>query len=145
LRLTGYKRLLIINTLLVGLSLWSFMLINAQSSIYLMAGLTFIFGFLISMQFSGMNSMAYAEITTEQMSSASSIMGTLQQLAQSFGVAMSAILIRVFSPSSLVLSPQVFHHVFFALGIITFLSSVIFCYLKKDDGMQMLKRNLAPV
>jgi len=110
-----------------------------------MAILTFIFGLLISMQYSGMNSMAYADITTDQMSSASSVMGTMQQLAQSFGVAVSAILIRVFSPSNGVLGPGVFHHVFFVLGVVTFISSLIFCALKKSDGMQMLKRDLAPV
>lgn len=142
LRFVGYKRLLILNTALVALSLWSFALIDANTSIYFIGFLTFLYGFLISLQYSSMNSLAYADIDSQYLSSATSIMSTMQQLAQSFGVAVGALLIRIFSPvatQKFILSTQVFHHTFFAMGILTLFSTLIFMHLKPGDGNQMLK------
>jgi MFS family permease len=140
LRIVGYKKLLLFNTFLVGFALWSFMLINEQTSVYLIALLTFTFGFLISMQYSGMNSLAYADISADQLSSATSIISTNQQMAQSLGVAAAALLLRLYSDSSqsFELTPEVFHQTFFAMGLLTFLSTIIFTRLKTNDGYQML-------
>jgi EmrB/QacA subfamily drug resistance transporter len=141
LRYLGYKRLLLINTFLVGFSLWTFIVVNGNTSIYIIAILTFIFGFLISLQYSGMNSLAYAEIYADDLSAATSIVGTMQQLAQSVGVAASALLLQYYSSNSPVpfqLTSKVFHHTFFTLGILTFLSTIIFTSLKTNDGHQML-------
>jgi len=141
LRLFGYQRLLIINTILVALSLWVFTTINSTSSVYVISLDTFLFGFLISLQYSAMNSLAYAEIDEENFSAATSVVSTLQQLSQSFGVAVSAFLLRIYSPSQVkqfVLTPTVFHHVFFAMGILTLLSVFIFVQLKREDGHELI-------
>jgi EmrB/QacA subfamily drug resistance transporter len=139
-RFAGYKRLLIINTALVGLSLWLFRIIDAHTPIYVIALLTFLFGFLISLQYSGMNSLAYADIDANDLSAASSLVSTMQQFAQSFGVATSALLLRYFSNASETthLSIDVFHQTFFAMGLFTVISTLIFTRLKSNDGHQML-------
>jgi EmrB/QacA subfamily drug resistance transporter len=141
LRLLGYKRLLIINTLLLGLSLCSFKIVNEHTSIYIITILVFILGFLISLQYSGMNSLTYAEIPTEDLSGANSIFSMTQQLAQGFGVTVSALLLRYYSLDSthnFLLTPNTFHKAFFAMGFLTMLSSLVFIRLKADDGRQML-------
>lgn len=141
LRIFGYKRLLIINTLLAGLSIWVFVIVNAATPIYLIGILTFLYGFMLSMQYSSMNSLGYADVAPEDLSAATSMMSTLQQLAQSFGVAISALFIRLFSlffSDNLILTPLIFHYTFFAIGIFTILSSLIFIKLKKNDGEQMI-------
>lgn len=123
LRWFGYKNLLILNTMLVSISLWSFFSINQHSSVYGIAFLTFAYGFLIALQYTGMNSLAYANITENNMSAATSIMSTTQQLAQSFGVAVSAILLSLFTymySEDHVSSIQIFHDTFLMLGILTF-------------------------
>ena len=43
-----------------------------------------------------MNSLAYAQITPDLLSSATSIMSTIQQLSQSFGVALAALFFTFF-------------------------------------------------
>lgn len=142
LRFTGYKRLLLANTICVGFCLWSFQMIDSHTSVFMIALLTFIFGFLISLQYSGMNSLGYADIPPEELSSAASIMSTIQQLAQSLGVAVSALLLRILSTesgNSFKLTMPVFHQTFFALGIITWVSALIFIRLKPADGVQMLR------
>lgn len=143
LRWWGFRRLLIYNTVFVALSLWSFMIIQPGTSVYVIACLTFVFGFLISLQFSGMNALAYADVISEDLSSATSIVSTIQQLSQSFGVAVAALLIRFFSPAmtkGFTLSITLFHMTFFAMGIFTFFSLFIFLYLKPNDGTQMIQR-----
>jgi len=140
LRYFGYKNLLILNTLLVSVSLWSFFSINSSSTVYGIGFLTFTYGFLIALQYTAMNSLAYASITEDDMSAATSIMSTTQQLAQSFGVAVSAILLSFFSyefSGHHVLSLRIFHQTFLTLGLLTFLSGLIFTSLKKEDGQEL--------
>ena len=142
LRWCGYKNLLILNTLMVSLSLWSFFSINQHSTVYGIAFLTFAYGFLIALQYTGMNSLAYANITEDNLSAATSIMSTIQQLAQSFGVAVSAILLVFFTlrhSGAADLSVQIFHDTFLMLGILTFLSGLIFIFLKKEDGLELIE------
>lgn len=141
LRHLGYKALLVINTCFAGLSIGSFALISTHTSIYIISILIFIYGFVMSLQYSAMNSLAYADIAPDDLSAATSIMGTLQQLAQSFGVAVSAIFIRLFTlffPKSAQLTPIVFHYTFFMIGIITVISTFIFMQLTHEDGQHML-------
>ncbi|MDR3476495.1 MAG: MFS transporter [Gammaproteobacteria bacterium] len=144
LRWMGYKRLLIYNTVLVGISLWAFMIIDEGTPNYVIACLTFMFGFLISLQYTGMNSLAYADIKHDDLGSATSIISTMQQLAQSFGVAVGALLLRFFTPAifpGFHLTTHVFHQTFFAMGVFTFASIFIFVRLKQEDGSQMIKRD----
>ena len=88
-----------------------------------------------------MNSLAYADLITADISSANSIMCTLQQIAQSFGVAMSALLMRFFSiffAEQIVLTPRVFDDTFLIMGVLTLCSVLIYLPLERDDGRQML-------
>lgn len=142
----GYKRLLTINTVVVGLFLWLFILIQQSTPIYWISALTFIFGFLISLQYSSISSLAYADLPPDGLSAATSIMSTVQQLSQSFGVAICAIFIQIFgsltSSHHYMLTPIVFHYTFFALGIVTLLSTLVFFQMKAEDGNQMLSNKI---
>ncbi|MBI2785450.1 MAG: DHA2 family efflux MFS transporter permease subunit [Legionella longbeachae] len=141
LRWFGYKNLLILNTILVSISLWSFFSINQNSSIYGIGLITFVYGFLIALQYTGMNSLAYANISENNMSAATSIMSTTQQLAQSFGVAVSAILISIltYNNANHALSLKIFHETFLMLGLMTFFSGIIFIFLKRADGLELIQ------
>jgi len=137
----GYTRLLIGNTFLVGLSAWSFIIINVNTSLYTIGLLTFFYGFIVALQYGLMNSLAYADITPENLSAASSIMGTTQQISQSLGVGVSALLIEFFSiiySDHLTHKPIIFQSTLFTVGIITLFSCFIFRQLKHDDGQQMI-------
>lgn len=147
LRMFGFKRLLLINTILVSLLLLAFCMITPAVPAYGIALLTFMFGFLISLQYSGMNSLAYAEVPNEELSAAISVVTTMQQVAQSMGVAVAALCLKLFSAINqqpFVLSIQVFHHTFFALSIITFCSTIIFLILKPHDGDQIIRSHKEP-
>lgn len=142
LRLLGYKKLLVVNTLLIGLAIWAFRLVGPNTPLTGIAILTFLYGVLITLQFSGCNSLGYADLPDDELSTATGLVSTVQQLAQSFGVALGALLLRYFSihtDEHFSLTPTTFHSVFFALGIFTFCSAIIFLRLKPNDGHQMLR------
>jgi len=141
LRKLGYRNFLLMNTVLVSGALLLFQIINLQTPPYVIALLTFVYGIFISMQYTGMNSLALADIPKEKLSASTSITSTVQMLAQSFGVAAGAILLEIFgSGIQHALSVAVFHHVFFALSMITLASGFIFLTLTKESGQQMLMR-----
>lgn len=143
LRKMGYRRYLMFNTCLVGVGLWMFLFVNHTTPIYLIGIFTFIYGVITAAQYTGMNSLALADIQDEQLSYSTSITSTTQILAQSLGVAVSAILLRLFSmqlEKTTMLTMSVFHDTFFTLGILTLFSLMIFLRLKPTDGQQMLER-----
>lgn len=142
LRSFGYKRVLMVNTLCAASAILLFATITTHTSFYLMSLLTFVYGFMLALQYSAMNSLAYANIPVEDLSAATSIMATIQQLAQSFGVAVCAILIRVFSffYSQHALTLSIFHSTFIAMAILTCSSSFIFLRLQSDDGQEMIQK-----
>jgi EmrB/QacA subfamily drug resistance transporter len=142
LRFLGYKKLLVLNTILVSLSLCSFAAINPNTSTYQIAFLTFMYGFLIALQYTGMNSLAYANVNDDDVSAATSIMSTIQQLAQSFGVAISAILVSIFTyelSNNHTLNISTFQHTFIALGVLTLLAGTTFLTLKNEDGDELIR------
>lgn len=139
LRYLGYKKVLIINTFLVAMALGSFAFITATTSIFSIAILTFIYGFLIALQYTGMNSLAYANVNEDKLSAATSIMSTIQQLAQSFGVAIAAIFVRLFADSALHLTILTFHQTFISLGFMTLLSLFTFVRMAPTDGHELIE------
>lgn len=141
LRFFGYKQLLMLNTFCAGFSIWLFAFVDLHTSFYVIGFLTFVYGFMMSLQFSAMNSLAYADILPEDFSAATSIMSTMQQVSQSIGVAVSALSIRFFSSyfsDHTLLTPQIIHYTFFTIGFFTLLSAFIFIPLKPEDGQQLI-------
>jgi len=133
-RFFGFKKILIINTLLLGLSLWLFMLINAQLFWGYIALITLLYGIMTSLQFSSMNPLVYADVPAELSSTVTSWVSVTQQMATSFGVATCALILGRFKT----LSVSDFHSTFFILGIITIVASLVFLGLKKNDGGSLL-------
>src|SRR3569832_2838900 len=82
----GYRRILIVNTVMIGCVISLFSLVNPATPIALIVLLGLSMGFFISLQFTSMNSMAYADIDTPKTSMASTIASSLQQMSMSFGL-----------------------------------------------------------
>ena len=134
----GYRTILVSNTVILGLMLMLFATIGPATPAWLILLQAFCYGALASMQYTSMNTLAYADIVPERASNASSIASTLQQLSISFGVAAAGLTTFVFLPDRNHVAPgQIItglHEAFLALGAFTILSTVIFRRLKKSDG-----------
>ncbi|MGA3172451.1 MAG: DHA2 family efflux MFS transporter permease subunit [Chthoniobacteraceae bacterium] len=138
LRRLGYRAVLISNTVILGVLIILFGSIGPATPVWLVVVQLFIYGFFTSLQFTSMNTLAYADVTGEQTSSASTIASTTQQMSISFGVATASLVAAIFIPDHLhANSAQMIHGIhkaFVALGILTIVSSAIFHELRSRDG-----------
>ena len=141
----GYRRYLLVSTVIMSIMLCSFSLIDAHTPLWTIALFTFLFGGFVSAQYTGMNSLAFADIGNEKLSASTSITTTTQIIGQSLGVAAGALLLRFFSSldtQHFLLTQAVFHQTFLALAGATLLSGIIFLSLRSDDGVAMLRREI---
>jgi EmrB/QacA subfamily drug resistance transporter len=134
----GYRRVLIVNTLLIGMTICLFALVGPATPIGFIVLLGLAQGFFNSLQFSGINSMAYADIDAPDSSMASTIASTLQQISLSFGLACGS-LVTGWWLGSLPQTDQTavasaLHHTFLTLGALTIVSSLSFWTLRQRDG-----------
>jgi EmrB/QacA subfamily drug resistance transporter len=142
----GYRRILMANTFMIGCTISCFALVGMATPIALILLLSFTMGFFNSLQFTCMNSMAYADVKVPDSSMASTIASSLQQLSMSFGLACALLMTSWFldglpqTDHPAILSAL--HHAFICMGVITIVSSLTFSTLKITDGENVsLARN----
>ena len=144
----GYRGVLISNTAILGLLILLFATIGAATPVWLIAIQAFCFGFFTSLQYTSMNTLVYADVNPGQVSGASSIASTMQQMSISFGVATASLATAFFIPDRFHSSaPQMIHGVhqaFLVLGALTILSTVIFRELKRGDGDDVSQHEALP-
>ncbi|MFS2223879.1 MFS transporter [Pantoea sp. B65] len=94
-RYFGFKKLLVGNGILCVLSLLFCACLTPQSPRILTLLLLFWGGLSRSMQFTGISSLAFAEVPPQEMSSANTLFSTSLQLANGLGVTLGALSIRL--------------------------------------------------
>ncbi len=134
----GYRNVLVFNTIVVGLLIMSFATVGAETPVWRIVLQAFALGLFTSMQYTSMNTLVYADVSSSQTSGASTIAATGQQLSISFGVAGASLIAAMFVPAemhshaaTMVYGVQ---QAFLILGVVTVVSSVVFMELKADDG-----------
>ena len=134
----GYRTVLVSNTIILGLQIGLFATMAHSTPVWLIVLQVFCFGFFSSLQYTSMNTLAYADIPEEQTSSASTIASTMQQMSISFGVACASLVTALFIPDRFHSSPpemiKGIHRAFLVLGGLTVLSTMVFRSLKPEDG-----------
>ena len=143
----GYRQVLIVNTVLIGLTISLYSLVQQGTPLYLIVGISLMLGFFNSLQFSSMNSIAYADVTAADSSMASTIASSMQQLSMSFGLATGSLLTGWFlgdlPQSNRLALTSAIHHAFVTLAVVTILSSLTFWSLRKEDGESISKAGSA--
>jgi EmrB/QacA subfamily drug resistance transporter len=134
----GYRQVLIVNTICIGLTIALFSLVGPGTPWYAIAGIGLLQGFFNSLQFSSMNTLAYADVAQKDSSMASTIASSFQQLSMSFGLASGSLVTgwflgRVPQTNQLMVTSAL-HHAFLALAVTTMLSSLVFWRLRRSDG-----------
>jgi EmrB/QacA subfamily drug resistance transporter len=146
LRRFGYRRVLISNTVILGLLIVLFVTIGVGTPVWFIVGQAFVFGFFTSLQYTSMNTLVYADVTEEQASGASTIASTMQQMAISFGIATASLATAFFIPDRFQTSaPEMIHGIhdaFLVLGGLTILSAIVFRELRNNDGEAVSLHNV---
>jgi len=139
----GYRRVLIVNTLMIGFTISLFAGVSSVTPMGLIVFLGLAQGFFNSLQFSSMNSMGYADIPTEDSSMASTIASSLQQMSMSFGLACGSLITAWYlgdlPQSDRAAVTGALHHAFLTLGSLTMISSLSFWTLRANDGESVSK------
>jgi EmrB/QacA subfamily drug resistance transporter len=134
----GYRQVLVVNTVCIGLTIALFALVGPSTPWYGIAGIGLLQGFFNSLQFSSMNTLAYADVEQKDSSMASTISSSLQQLSMSFGLASGSLVTAWYlgrvPQTNQVMVTSALHHAFLTLAITTMLSSVVFWRLRRNDG-----------
>ncbi|MFC0304063.1 MFS transporter [Rhizorhabdus histidinilytica] len=92
-RTLGFRNILVGNAVLLAAVSAAYALFEAATPHRILIGALFFGGFLRSLQFTTLNSIAYADVPAARMSHASSLSSMFQQLAQSLGVGFAAAII----------------------------------------------------
>lgn len=134
----GHKRVLLCNTVLIGLMIAAFSQVGPGTPVWVILIFSVLQGSVSALQFTAMNSLAYADTSDEQASDASTVASTGQQLAISFGIAFASLVTAWFlggidrtNPAQLV---PALHKAYLLLGGVTVASSAMFLTLKRADG-----------
>jgi EmrB/QacA subfamily drug resistance transporter len=136
----GFRALLVINTVLLGISLCSFALIDRNTPLFFSMFLFTLFGILNSIQFSAMNTITLIDLPDEQASSGNSLLSVIMQLSMSMGIAIATIILNRFSGIPAIASAmdinRAFACTYLSLGVMTMLSATIFSRVAPFAGKQ---------
>ncbi len=132
----GYRKVLLLNTVMVGLLMASMALLSDRMPLWLQVVQLAIFGGFNSMQFTAMNTLTLKDLGTGGASSGNSLFSLVQMLAMSLGVTIAGALLATFTGVIRSVTPThtlpAFHATFLCVGIITACSAWIFAQLSPD-------------
>lgn len=139
----GYRQVLIVNTVCIGVTIGLFALVGPSTPTWVVIGIGLMQGFFNSLQFSSMNTLAYADVEQKDTSMASTISSSLQQLSMSFGLAAGSLITAWFlgnvPQTNQAVVTSSLHHAFAALSVLTVCSSAVFWRLRRNDGESISK------
>jgi EmrB/QacA subfamily drug resistance transporter len=146
LRTLGFRRVLLLNTVVCAASISAYGFFRPSTPHALIVGVLLVGGFFRSLQFTSLNTLAYAEIEPKRMSRATTLSSVGQQLSLSFGVGLGALLLH----ATLVfrgrdeLGAADFSPAYFAIAAISLASLFFFARLPRDAGAEISGRREAP-
>ncbi|MEJ8676863.1 DHA2 family efflux MFS transporter permease subunit [Chromobacterium amazonense] len=135
----GFRRVLILNSILAGCSVAVYVLFQADTPHWVLLAVFVLGGCLRSLQFTSLNAITFADVGKDRLSHATSLSSVAQQLAAGFGVTVGAFALQ--SAAWLQGHPQLqaddFGHAFLIMGGLTALSSLLFVRLAPNAGQQV--------
>lgn len=145
-RWLGFKKLLLINGALNVLALLACALITPQTPVWVILLVLYLGGVFRSIQFTGVSTLAFADVPASQMSYANTLFSTATQLAVGLGISLAAIGIRMGDEVSkwLALShvPGIsFRLAFVVIAIICLIGMVDTLRLTRDAGCAVSNKN----
>jgi len=135
----GFRTVLLVNGGLNVAMIVAFALLSAGTPVVLTCAILFAGGLCRSMQFTALNSLAFADVEPAQMNGANTLASTVTQLTMGMGVAVGAVALRIGNvivsgsgmPPSTVTD---FRFAFLIVGIIALVGTLDYWRLAPDAG-----------
>jgi EmrB/QacA subfamily drug resistance transporter len=143
-RTFGFRNVMVINAIVSSVFLAACALFTSTTPLLLIMILLVVGGFFRSLQFTAINTLAYAEVEPAQMSRATTLVSVNQQLAVSAGVAVGAFSVEatMWLHHVTELSSGDFAPGFIVVAIISTISSYFFYKMPVDAGHQVSGRGV---
>jgi EmrB/QacA subfamily drug resistance transporter len=132
----GYRRVLVVNTLLLGGFIAGFALVDRETPhaailVYLGA-----FGVSNSLQFTAMNTLTLGDLDATRASAGNSLLSVVMQLSMSLGVAAAGALLAAFAAPAAAGAELIhtFHATYLCMGALSALAAGIFFQLGRHEG-----------
>lgn len=136
-RIFGFRSLLLYNATVLGLMVAGMALFEPDTPHWELLLYLLFYGVVRSIQFTNLTALAYADMTPAIMSKGTSMASVLQQLCNSFGVAVAASILAMVVGRNTTITPTDFHVAFIVIGLFPVISVLGFLRLKKSDGAEM--------
>ncbi len=146
LRQFGFRWTLTVNAILSAAFLAACAGFRPGTPVVVMMAVLVIGGFFRSLEFTSINTIAYAEIDKRRMSRATSLVSVAQQLSMSTGIAVGALAVELtmrFSDHG-VISAESFPPAFLLVGALSASAAFVFIGLAPDAGAELANRTPGP-
>jgi MFS family permease len=142
LRQFGFRTVLVANALISAAFLAAIGLFTSGTPVLAMIALLAVGGFFRSLQFTSINTIAYAELDWRRMSRATSLVSVAQQLSISAGVAVGALVVELVSwyRAHPELTADDFSIAFYVVALIAASAALIFARMPREAGAEMANR-----
>ncbi|MGJ5068192.1 DHA2 family efflux MFS transporter permease subunit [Bradyrhizobium oligotrophicum] len=146
-RAFGFRHLMTVNAVVSSVFLAACALFTPATPLLLILIILVVGGFFRSLQFTAINTVAYAEVETAQMSRATTLTSVNQQLAISAGVAVGAFSVEttMWMNGASQLTAASFAPAFIVVAITSALSSILFWQMPDDAGSEISGRKVAAI
>jgi len=138
-RAFGFRRVMIGNAIVSSLFVTSYSLFQPSTPHWVIMLALLAGGFFRSLQFTGTNTLIFADVPPALMSRATSFQSMAQQLSVSIGVGTGALLLHItlLARGRTSLGAEDFSAAFIAVGLIALASVVFYCPLPKEAGAEV--------
>ncbi len=138
----GFKRVMIVNAVISAAFIAACAIFRPGMPVAVLTTILLIGGFFRALQFTAVNTIAYADIDARRMSRATALASVGQQLSISTGVAVGALLVELSMRwrGAAVLEPADFTPAFLVVAAISASSALLFWRLPADAGAEMSGR-----
>jgi fucose permease len=145
LRWLGFRTVLVVNAIISAGFLAACAAFTQNTPVWVMLALLLVGGFFRSLQFTSINTLAYADIEQARVSRATALVSVMQQLAISTGVALGALAVELTQHfrGQPELTAADFPPAFIAVSVISAASILFFARLSPDAGAEMSNRAVA--
>jgi EmrB/QacA subfamily drug resistance transporter len=146
-RTFGFRNIMVINAVVSSVFLAACALFTVTTPLLLIMIILVVGGFFRSLQFTAINTVAYAEVEPAQMSRATTLVSVNQQLAISAGVAVGAFCVETTMMVRHVseLTAQDFAPAFLVVAIISAVSTYFFWQMPDDAGHEISGRKAVEI
>jgi len=146
LRRFGFRRVLVVNALVSATLVATCATFTPGVSFAWIVGVLIVGGFFRSLEFTSLNTIAYAEVDNRRMSRATSLVAVAQQVSISVGVAIGALAVdlTLWARGHATITAADFQPAYLTIAVIAACGFFVFARLPVNAGAELARRTTAP-